>query len=82
MRFCPFDDLIDAESLWRERRDVPRDLRIMGVKKARPGDLSIAGPQKTGTHLLSPGWTTIGPEVFTSEFGMGSGVSPQAKAPA
>lgn len=37
---------------------------------------------KTGTDLLSPVETTIGPAGFTSEFGMGSGVGPPAKAPA
>ena len=50
-------------------------------KRRGPAILRSPGLTKAGTHLLSPSWTTIGPEVFTTEFGMGSGVFPQALAP-
>ena len=36
----------------------------------------VSAPLKTGTNLLSRLRSTIGPTIFTSQFGMGCGVSP------
>ena len=70
-------DAIRDRKRWRIE-----DREQRGKKRRGPAIFRPPGLEKTGTHLLSPTWTTIGPEDFTSEFGMGSGVSPQVSAPA
>ena len=49
--------------------------------KERPKGIKPFGLNNPGNNLLSPRRTTIGLTGLASEFGMGSGVSPQVKSP-
>ena len=64
------------------QRRRPTGLGPARKKRRGPAIFRSPGLNKAGTDLLSPTWTTIGPKDFTTEFGMGSGVTPQVSAPA